>query len=108
MVGHASSALIFLKTPAWAGPHNHALLLHISSRRVCEISAILGVNLPSWLIMPMNLRDSMIDLGVFISKTAEVLLGSADTPYALMIWPRNVRDCLLNSHLSGFSVNPAA
>ena len=50
----------------------------------------------------------MIDLGVFISKTAEVLLGSADIPFASMIWPRNVRDCLLNSHLSGFSINPAA
>ena len=58
--------------------------------------------------MPMNLRNSVIDLDVFISKTAEVLLGSADTPCPSMIWPRNVRDYLLNSHLAGFSVNPAA
>ena len=41
--------------------------------------------------MPMNLRNSVIDLGVFISKTAEVLLGSTDTPCASMLWPRNVR-----------------
>ena len=108
MVGFASSALISLKAPAWAGPHTHALLLLKSSHWGWEISAILGVNFPSWLTMPMNLRNSVIDLGVFISKTTEVLLGSADTPCASMIWPRNVRDYFLNSHLSEFSVNPAA
>ena len=51
--------------------------------------------------MPINLRNSVVDLGIFISKTAEVLLGSADTPCPSMICPKKVRDCLLNSPFWG-------
>ena len=41
-----------------------------------EISAILGENFPSWLIIPMNLRSSDTVLGGGISLIAAVFRGS--------------------------------
>ena len=89
------------------GPHTQAFLELSSLHNACEISAIFGVNFPSWFVIPMNLRSSVRVVGLSIATIAEVFWGSGVTPSLLITCPKNVRLSLLNSHFSLLSVTPA-
>ena len=73
-----SSSFSCKKASYCAGPHIQALMVLISSRSGCPISAILLENLPSWFAIPMNLHSSVSDCGAG-SLIADVLDGSART-----------------------------
>ena len=66
-----------------------------------------GTNFPSWFTMPINLCNSLTVVGVGKWPIARVFSGSAWTPWASTMCPKNLSLPCENSHFWMFNVSPA-
>ena len=106
---HARQASLWLAGNAvcWASSQYQALSLWRRCRKGVVMSARPGTNFPSLLTMPMNLCSSVTVVGVGKWPIARVFSGSAWTPWASTMCPRNLSLPCENSHFWMFNVRPA-
>ena len=107
MVALESSSFMREKASLWLGPQIHSACFRRSALKGCVSWARLGVNLPSWLTMPMKRHSSETLVGGFNTLTAAVLSRSAWIPVSSSRCPRNLTVVLENSHFYGLRVAPA-
>ena len=88
VVDFVSSSLISWNALSYCGPHSQNFLVLRSSLRGWDISAMLGVNFPSWFTIPKNRLKSVTDVGVSILLMDSVLSGSARMPWLSIMWPK--------------------
>ena len=90
----------------WAGHHDQEFFLLRRSGRGLVFSARLGMNFPSCWTMPLNSLICVIFVGSLNSAITLIFFGLADTPYSLMIWPKNGTEEAAKMHLLSFKILP--
>ncbi len=76
LVGDEIFSFTFRNASTWLAVQIHAFFGLNNCRKGCDTSAKCGENLFSWLIIPINLLNLVMEDGEFIFRTASVFLGS--------------------------------